>query len=78
MGVYLVCPGFVDTPLTQNNDFRMPALISAEQAARATLAGIAAGRFEIHYPKRFTRWLKLLRMLPYPFQVWAVRRITGL
>lgn len=78
LGVYLVNPGFVDTPLTQANDFKMPALISAEAAARATLGGIAAGRFEIHYPKRFTRWLKLLRVLPYSLQFPAVRRITGL
>jgi short-subunit dehydrogenase len=78
LGVYLVNPGFVDTPLTQANDFRMPALISADAAAQATLAGIAAGRFEIHYPKRFTRWLKLLRVLPYSLQFPAVRRITGL
>jgi short-subunit dehydrogenase len=77
IGVYLVSPGFVDTPLTQKNDFRMPALISADEAARETLAGIAAGRFEIHYPKRFTRWLKLLRLLPYRLQFAAVRRFTG-
>lgn len=77
IGVYLINPGFVDTPLTQKNDFRMPALITAAEAAGATLAGIAAGDFEIHYPKRFTRWLKLLRILPYPLQFAAVRRITG-
>jgi short-subunit dehydrogenase len=78
MGVYLINPGFVDTPLTQKNEFKMPALISADAAARETLAGLAAGRFEIHYPKRFTRWLKLLRVLPYPLQFWAVRKVTGL
>lgn len=77
IGVYLINPGFVDTPLTRRNDFRMPALISADEAARATLAGIAAGRFEIDYPQRFTRWLKLLRLLPYPLQFAAVRRFTG-
>jgi len=38
---------------------------------------IAAGRFEIHFPKRFTRALKLLRVLPYRWQLWAVRRFTG-
>jgi short-subunit dehydrogenase len=78
LGVYLINPGFVDTPLTRKNDFKMPALISADSAAQATLEGIAAGCFEIHFPKRFTRWLKLLRVLPYPLQFWAVRKITGL
>jgi NAD(P)-dependent dehydrogenase (short-subunit alcohol dehydrogenase family) len=77
IGVYLVNPGFVDTPLTQRNDFAMPALMSADKAARRTLDGIAAGRFEIHYPRRFTCWLKLLRLLPYPAYFWAVRRFTG-
>ncbi len=76
-GVYLINPGFVDTPLTQKNDFKMPALMSAADAARVTLDEVAAGRFEIHYPKRFTRGLKLLRILPYRLQLWAVRRITG-
>jgi len=77
IGVYLVNPGFVDTPLTQRNDFAMPALMTADKAARRTLDGIAAGRFEIHYPRRFTFWLKLLRLLPYPAYFWAVRRFTG-
>jgi short-subunit dehydrogenase len=77
IGVYLVNPGFVDTPLTQRNEFAMPALMAVDKAARRTLEGIAAGRFEIHYPRRFTFWLKLLRLLPYPAYFWAVRRFTG-
>jgi len=77
IGVYLVNPGFVDTPLTQKNDFKMPALMPADQAARATLDGIAAGDFEIHYPKRFTLWLRLLRHLPYPAYFAPVRKFTG-
>jgi short-subunit dehydrogenase len=76
IATYLIDPGFVATPLTARNDFTMPALMRAEDAARATVEGIAAGRFEIHYPQRFTRWLKLLRILPYPLQFAAVRRFT--
>jgi NAD(P)-dependent dehydrogenase (short-subunit alcohol dehydrogenase family) len=76
IGVYLINPGFVDTPLTQQNRFTMPALMKAEDAARVTLDEIAAGNFEIHYPKRFTRWLKLLRVLPYRLQLAAVGRAT--
>jgi NAD(P)-dependent dehydrogenase (short-subunit alcohol dehydrogenase family) len=75
-GVYLVNPGFVDTPLTRKNDFRMPALLPAAEAARITLDDIAAGRFESHYPKRFTFGLKLLRILPHRLQLWAVRKFT--
>ena len=63
IGVSVIHPGFVTTPMTAQNDFHMPAAISAEQAARAMLAGWAAGEFEIHFPKRFTWAMKALRLL---------------
>ncbi len=78
IGVSVVHPGFVQTPLTAQNDFSMPALITPGQAADAMLAGWARGAFDIHYPKRFTRWMKLLRLLPYRAYFPAVRRFTGL
>ncbi|MCX7277066.1 MAG: SDR family NAD(P)-dependent oxidoreductase [Burkholderiales bacterium] len=78
IGVSLVCPGFVKTPLTAQNDFQMPALITPEQAATAMLAGWARGAFEIHFPKRFTLWMKALRLLPYSAYFRAVRGMTGL
>jgi len=78
IGVYLINPGFVKTPLTDRNDFRMPALISAETAAGEIIAGFGRGDFEIHFPKRFTLWLKLLRLLPYRWYFALVRRGTGL
>ncbi len=66
VGVSLISPGFVDTPLTRQNRFRMPALITPGQAAQEILKGWAQGDFEIHFPKRFTRWMKALQFLPYP------------
>jgi NAD(P)-dependent dehydrogenase (short-subunit alcohol dehydrogenase family) len=63
IGVSVIHPGFVKTPMTAQNDFHMPAEISPEQAAQAMLAGWAAGRFEIHFPKRFTWLMKALRLL---------------
>ncbi|RPJ48463.1 MAG: SDR family NAD(P)-dependent oxidoreductase [Betaproteobacteria bacterium] len=78
IGVYLINPGFVKTPLTDRNTFRMPALISADEAAAEILAGLARGRFEIHFPRRFTRWLKLLRLLPYRWYFALVHKGTGL
>ena len=74
LGVSLVSPGFVQTPLTAQNTFHMPALISPEQAAHAIVKGWAQGRFEIHFPKRFTWWLRLLRLLPDPWYFAVIRR----
>lgn len=65
LAVHVINPGFVDTPLTQQNDFKMPALLTPDAAAAEIVAGLEAGEFEIHFPKRFTRWLRLLRRLPY-------------
>ena len=65
IGVSLISPGFVETPLTRHNDFPMPALITPAQAAQAMLRGWAKGQFEIHFPRRFTWAMQLLRLLPY-------------
>ncbi len=78
IGVSVINPGFVATPLTEQNDFPMPALLTPPQAADEILAGWAAGRFEIHFPKRFTRWIKLLSHLGDASYFRAVRRATGL
>jgi short-subunit dehydrogenase len=78
LGVYLINPGFVKTPLTDRNEFRMPHLISADEAATAIVAGLAAGDFEIDFPKTFTRQLKFLRILPYRWYFALIRKATGL
>ena len=78
IGVSLICPGFVETPLTAQNQFSMPALITPEQAAQEILQGWRQGAFDIHFPKRFTRWMKVLRLLPYRARFAAVRKITSL
>jgi len=78
IGVSLISPGFVATPLTAQNNFQMPALLSPEQAAQAMLKGWAQGEFDIHFPKRFTLWLKLMRLMPYRLYFALVRRFTGL
>ena len=78
IAVSIVNPGFVETPLTAHNQFKMPALITPDEAALEILRGWRHGDFEIHFPKRFTRWLKLLRHLGYGAYFAAVRRSTGL
>ena len=77
IGVSIINPGFVQTPLTANNTFSMPALITPAQAAQAILQGWAAGAFEIHFPKRFTLWLKLLQLLPYRLSFALLKHTAG-
>jgi len=62
--VCLIHPGFVKTPLTDKNQFSMPFLISAEQAAERIVAGIKRRKQYLHFPKRLTLTLKLLALLP--------------
>lgn len=78
VGVSVINPGFVKTPLTDGNEFAMPALISPEQAAQAILKGWSKGAFEIHFPRRFTWVIKTLRLLPYRLYFPLVHRFTGL
>lgn len=77
VAVYLVNPGFVDTPLTAKNRFPMPFIMPAAEAARRTVAGLERGDFEIHYPRRFSRLLKLLNLLPHGLYLRCVRKLTG-
>lgn len=77
IGVWVVNPGFVASQLTARNDFAMPALLTPAQAAAATVDGLRGGKFEIHFPRRFTCWLKLLALLPYGWSFRLIRRFTG-
>lgn len=77
IGVWLINPGFVSTPLTAKNDFQMPAIISTDQAAQHIVRGLERGGFEIHFPRRFTLWMKLLRVLPTRLCFAVLRRMTG-
>ncbi|MCF2905169.1 SDR family NAD(P)-dependent oxidoreductase [Octadecabacter sp. CECT 8868] len=70
--VRLINPGFVDTRLTQRNDFRMPAMVTPQRAATAIIDGLCSRRFEVHFPRRLTWGLKLLSALPY----WAAMPLT--
>ncbi len=62
--VSLVNPGFVETPMTAVNDFPMPYILKADDAADRILRGLEKGRFEIAFPWQLVGMLKLLRLLP--------------
>ena len=71
----LINPGFVKTRLTDKNKFYMPALLSAPQAADAVLKALMKNNFEIHFPKRLTLVLKLLKILPYSVYFYLLNKI---
>lgn len=77
VAVALVCPGFVDTPLTARNDFPMPFLMPAEKAAERMFDGLTGDRFEITFPRRFTWIMKTLRLAPRGLYFPLVRRATA-
>ncbi|MDC1112956.1 SDR family NAD(P)-dependent oxidoreductase [Candidatus Pelagibacter sp.] len=63
--VSLVSPGFIKTPMTDQNDFPMPMIKSPEFAANEIYKGLTMKKsFEIHFPKAFTYFLKFLQILP--------------
>lgn len=77
LDLYLINPGFVDTRLTKQNNFAMPALITPDIAAESIIAGLEKGRFEIHFPKRFTRMLQLLAVLPDRLRFYLLKRAVS-
>lgn len=76
LDVRLICPGFVDTRMTRKNDFKMPAMIQPEEAATAIRKGLDGSTFEIHFPHRLTRSLKLMRALPYALSLRLTRKLN--
>ena len=63
--VSLISPGFIKTPMTDQNDFPMPMIKSPEFAAEQIYIGLIKNKgFEIHFPKAFTFIMKTLRILP--------------
>lgn len=75
--VRLICPGFVETPMTAKNNFHMPMMIRPEEAAKAIADGLAGSAFEVHFPKRFTFLMKLLKALPYPAYFMIAKKIAS-
>lgn len=74
--ISVINPGFVDTPMTRDNPFPMPGIISAKQAAHHILTGLSQRRFEIAFPRGFVLVMKLLALLPAPLYFWLVRRVV--
>lgn len=77
IGMTVVNPGYVRTPLTDRNRFRMPFLMPADRAAELIVRGLERGRREIHFPPVFSWTLKVLRVMPYPLYERIITRATA-
>lgn len=75
--VKLINPGFVRTRITDKNQFHMPMRIEPEQAAKAIASGLNKKSFEIHFPKRFTLMVKLIKLMPYSLTLYLTRKMRG-
>ena len=73
----LINPGFVETEATAVNDFTMPGLVSADQAASEIIAGLASEAFAINFPKSFVRRMKWLQLMPDNLYFSVTRKATG-
>lgn len=76
IGVTVVSPGFVDTPLTQKNDFSMPGRVSVDEAVKAIRTGLAKEKNHIAFPAGFGLILRLLSGLPAFMQNALLRRMV--
>ncbi|TIX89374.1 SDR family NAD(P)-dependent oxidoreductase [Rhizobium sp. P44RR-XXIV] len=79
MGIHiqLITPGYVETPLTANNKFAMPGILSAKEAADTIAAGLKSPAFDISFPKSMVYRAKLLKLLPYGLYFRMVRYFLG-
>ena len=75
--VSLISPGFIKTPMTDKNDFKMPFLKTVDYAAEKIFKGLTkTNEFEIHFPKQLTLILKFLKILPTSWYLSLVSRLT--
>ncbi len=74
--ISVVSPGFVETPLTDRNDFDMPFLISAEEAAYRIFEGMKRRQQDIRFPRRFVWLLKVIAALPASWRLKLLGRLS--
>jgi len=72
----IINPGFVRTPLTARNTFRMPFLVEANVAAERIVRGLERRKREIHFPAPLSWTVKFLRLLPGSFYARVISRVA--
>lgn len=75
VGVSIVCPGFIKTPLTAKNQFAMPFIMEPEKAAKKIIDGISKNKGLITFPLIMYFTLKLLKLLPFSWSNWILSKL---
>ncbi len=65
LDISIINPGFVKTRLTEKNQFEMPFIMTAEEAAEAIFKGYGTGKFSITFPFIFSLFFRTIRIMPY-------------
>jgi short-subunit dehydrogenase len=75
--ISLISPGFIKTPLTDKNDFKMPFIKPPEFAADKIYKGLVKNnQFEITFPKQLTIIMKIFRILPNKIYLFLINKLT--
>ena len=71
----IINPSFVETPMTDKNDFDMPMMMSVDGAVDRIMRGLERKKFEIYFPRRSAWVLKLFRRASYPLFFMLIKRL---
>lgn len=77
VNVITVFPGFVETPLTDKNNFEMPMIITVEQASKSIREQLSSNKKHIYFPAKFTSILRFISLLPYSWQARLTRKLVS-
>ncbi len=67
-------PGFVKTPMTEKNKFKMPFIIDADQAAGIIIKGVLKGKSVISFPLQAKIGAKIIGVLPEKIFSWFIQK----
>ena len=73
--ISVICPGFVETPMTDKNDFFMPWKISSSLAAKSIRQGMDRGQSLIIFPWQMALVINLIKFVPRPVVDWIFQKL---
>ncbi len=75
--VTTICPGFIETPMTAHNTFKMPWLLTADRAAQKIIKALERRKKVYCFPWQLSLLIKCARCLPDWVVEWVLRDKAG-